>query len=490
MAEQKRFAGLATRTQLAVANNLGRILSSIHESTQKYRNRELELYDSYYECRQYAGLMPWDNSTAADGGYVPVKQRAPRINIAFAKLLVSRLGSKLIGRRTFPEFKIAEDPDTEEYLRVVIQSSGLRAMLAEPIRRELSSGSVLIRFAIVNGKWKVEHYLAKWCYPVFDANKELEEVTIKYIFDDEKDRDKDGVPKKKWFRMDLGKFRDILYDNPEYKKGDVDPVFTPVAMAEHNLGFVQAEFMRTADMPNKTDGPSLIADILEFIDELNYSFSQSSQAIQYNQDPQLVLTGIEEEELAELIRSAMKAWTLGKEGKAEFLEAGMTGVEAADKLRTSMRLNIQDIARVILLDPEKVLGHAQSGKAMEVLHGPMVELIEELRPQLEKHLTNLVLKMAITNLMFAEQGALVPVGIPDGFKIKSLGVLVAWPEIFPPTMEDIQKKISIAIQAANASIISRKSMTKWVAKDFGIENIEEELAEIASQPVINPFGGF
>jgi hypothetical protein len=31
---------------------------------------------------------------------------------------------------------------------------------------------------------------------------------------------------------------------------------------------------------------------------------------------------------------------------------------------------------------------------------------------------------------------------------------------------------------------------KWLAKDFGIEDIEEEKAKIAAQPVINPFGGF
>jgi len=33
-------------------------------------------------------------------------------------------------------------------------------------------------------------------------------------------------------------------------------------------------------------------------------------------------------------------------------------------------------------------------------------------------------------------------------------------------------------------------MTKWLAKDFGVEDIEEEVRKVNDQPVINPFGGF
>lgn len=94
----------------------------------------------------------------------------------------------------------------------------------------------------------------------------------------------------------------------------------------------------------------------------------------------------------QLIRSSVKAWNLGKEGKAEFLESSLNGVETAEKFRGNVILNIQHIARVIFLDPEKTVEHAQSGRAMEVLHGPLVELVEELQPMVERTIINLILK--------------------------------------------------------------------------------------------------
>lgn len=490
MAETKRFLGLSSRAELRAANNLGTIMSSTKNQMKKLRKPELELFDAYYESRQYDSLAPWDTTNEADGSYVPVRKRKPRLQYSYAKVLCSRLASKLVGTRTFPSFNVELDPDTQEYLRLVIKTSGLKAKIVEPVRRALAAGSSLVRFSIVNGQWKIQHFLAKWCFPEFDNLGNLEFVKIQYVYDDENDRDQKNQPKKKWFRMDLGKFADTLYDNPEYKQDVDNPVFTPVATANHELGFVQGEWIKTSEVPNSADGYSVICDIMDFIDELNYSLSQSSTAIQYNQDPQLTIKGMDEDEMEKLIRSSMKAWNLGREGEAGFLEAGMSGVEAANEFRDKIRSNVQDITRVILLDPEKIVGSAQSAKAMEVLHGPMVELIEELRPQMEKHLTNLVLKMAMTNLIIDSRGGEAPIPIPPGYKPQSLDITVGWPEIFAPTMQDLQQKVSIAVSAASGNLISRETMTKWLAKEFNVENIEEELAKIAAQPVINPFGGF
>lgn len=488
MAETRRFAGLVTRSELRAANNLGVIYAG-SSLKQKFRRPELDLYDAYYEGRQYCGLTPWDQSQFSDGQYIPVRQRCPRIQYEFAKVLAARLASKLVGSRTFPFLKVEDDPDTEAYLQAINQTARLKAYLVEPVRRMIVAGSSFIRFYVVEGQFKIQCYLSKWCYPEFDKSGTLEQIRIQYVYEDEMDRDSQNKPKKKWYKLVLTKTKDIKFDNPEFN-GDSEPKFKVVESVEHNLGFVQGEWLKTADKTNSIDGDSLIEPVLGFIDELNYSLSQSSTAIQYNQDPQLALTKMDEEDVDKLIRSSAKAWNLGKEGEAMFIEAGMTGVEKAVELRDKVRMSIQDVTRIIMLDPEKIVGNAQSAKAMEVLHGPMVELIEELRPMLEKSITSLVLKMALANLILNEMGALTPVTIPEGYAPQSLNVTVQWPEIFPMTMEDLQKKVSIVSQVTGANVISRETAMKWIAKDFGIENIEEELAKIAAQPVINPFGGF
>lgn len=488
MAETRRFAGLVTRSELRAANNLGVVYAG-SSLKQKFRRPELDLFDAYYEGRAYVGLPPWDQAQFSDGQYVPIRQRCPRIQYEFAKVLSSRLASKLVGSRTFPLLKIEEDPDTEAYLQAISQSGRLKAYLIEPVRRMIVAGSSFVRFYVVEGQFKVQSYLSKWCYPEFDNAGNLESIRIQYVYEDEADRDSQGKPKKKWFKLELGKFKDIKYDNPEFN-GDSDPRFKVVSSVPHNLGFVQGEWLRTSEKTNSVDGDSLIEPVLGFIDELNYSLSQSSTAVQYNQDPQLALTKMDEEDVDKLIRSSAKAWNLGKEGEASFIEASMTGVEKALELRDKVRMSIQDVTRIIMLDPEKIVGNAQSAKAMEVLHGPMVELIEELRPMLEKSITSLIVKMSLANLMLNEEGAPTPVMIPDGYEPLSMNVIVQWPEIFPMTMQDLQQKVAIANSVASANIISRETMMKWLAKDFGVENIEEELAKIAAQPVINPFGGF
>lgn len=489
MAEHKRFAGIASRSALAAANQLGVVLRKVDGEGQ-FRRKDLDILDAYYEGRQYNGLVPWDSVSTSEGDHVPIRERKPRIQFNFAKVMCSRIASKLIGSRTFPRMKVEEDPDTEQLINLVRKQSRIRAFLAEPIRRMCSTGSVLVRFSIVGQTFKIQHFLSKWCFPEFDPAGNISFVKIQYVFEDWEDLDDKKKPKKKWFRMDLGKEKDILYKPKEYNKDEKEPILEVKETAQHNLGFVQAEWFKTSEEPNTIDGASLIGDILTFIDELNYNLSQSSTAIQYNQDPQLLLKNMDEEEVENLIRSSQKAWHLGREGDANFLEAGMAGVEAASLFRDKIRTAVQDLARVVMLDPEKMVGHAQSAKAMEVLHGPMVELIEEMRPMVEKSIQALMIKMTMANLLQAERGLDVPISIPPGYIPKSLNLTLQWPEIFPPTLEDLRTKVSIATQVANASIISRETMMKWIAGDFGVENIEEELAKINAQPVINPFGGF
>lgn len=489
MAETRRFLGLGSRAELKAANNLGTVFEGI-SSKNVYRRKELELYDSYYELRQYAGKVPWDHAKSSDNEYIPVRERQPRVQYALGRVLSSRLASKLVGSRTFPRIQIEDDPDTEDFFRLIQRQSRARALLVEPVRRMLASGSAFVRFSIVQGQYKLEYYLSKWCYPKFDVADNLESIEIKYIFSDEADLDQKKKPKRKWFKLELGKNADILYDNPEVSDSGDEPEFKVVSSVEHNLGFVQGEWFKTSQVPNSIDGESLIEPVMGFIDELNYSLSQSSRAVEYNQDPQLWLKGIDEEELNSLIKSSSKAWNLGKDGEGGFFEAGMSGVEAAESLRDKMRLHVSDITRIILLDPEKMVGHAQSGEALKVLYGPMLELVDELRPMLEKSITSLFLKIALATLIFDKNGGIVPIEIPAGWVPQSLNLTLSWPEIFPPTLEDIQKKVSIASSASTANILSRETMTRWLAKEFGVEDIEEELAKIASQPVINPFGGF
>jgi len=482
------------RFRKRIDNNLGIISSDrlLAYRSPKFRNPKLELFDAYYENRQYCSLVPWDHTKDHNTDeYIPVRKRAPRINYAFAKTLARRVAARLVGSRTFPSFTIEEDPDTQRYLTAIIAASQLNASILEPVRESLAVGSGFLRFMVTDGQFVLQHYKSKYCYPTFSPSGELQSVTIRYVYEDDADLDEHGDPKEKWFRMDLGPIQDVLYDNPDFDpQSEEDPVFEVVSVAEHNLGFIQGEWFCTVHSNSDPDGYSLIEDILDFIDDINYSLSQSSQAVSYNQDPQLTINGMNGEELEELIRSSTKGWNMGREGKAQFLESNLSGVERASELRDKMRLGINDIARVVFLDPDKLNAQNMSGKAMEILHGPLVELVEELRPVYEPTIKSLVVKMALTNLILTDRGEPAPVNIPEGYKIRSLDIVTVWPPIFQNTMVDLKEKVAVVSSATAANLISRETGTRFIAKDFGVEDIEAEVEKINTQPVINPFGGF
>lgn len=486
---QKRFAGMPTRLQMHAANNLGVIMGDQLNKKTTHRSDDLDLLDQYYENSQYDNLQKWDEALDVNGEYVPVRKRKPRIIWNVAKLLTDKVAAKLVGSAVFPKFIIEDDPDDTTFFRVVQQAAGFRRNLVMPIKKTLLAGSSFVRFYIVNGVMEMEYCDANHCYPQFDEVGELESIEIKYVYEDQNESDAAGKFKQKWYRMVLSKTSDILFDNPEYREGS-QPEFTVVAQADHNLGWVQGEWLRTSKHKFDCDGDSLIGDILDFIDDANYSLSQSSQAVSYNQDPQLTLNKMDEDEIDKLIRSSQKGWNLGREGEAKFLESTMKGVEAAEENRDHNRHRMLEVVRVVLHDPEKIAGNAQSGKAMETLNAPLVELVDELRTVFEPQLKNLLIKMAMTFLEMNARGEATVLQTPKGYMPTSLDITVQWPAIYPLTIEDIQKKAIIANTLAMASVISRESLTRWLAPDVGIEDIDEELSKIASQPIINPFGSF
>lgn len=482
------------RSDIRASKNLGIINLTDKKDPKKFRDDRLEMLDSYYELRQYGEKPAWDTFEGANGEYIPVRKRAPRFNFAYAKNLSQRVASKLLGKRVFPAFKVQDAPDDEALIQAVVREAKLKARLLEPIRRCLNTGSVFVRFYIEEAAYKVEWFHAKHCYPIFQGNGQLELLRVQYVYVDNADKDSLGRPKKKWFRMDLGMDSEILYDNPEYKPEEEEPIFQVVAEVDHGLGFVQGTWMRTCELPKSPDGYSLIEDVLGFIDEMNYSLSQSSQALAYNQDPQLLIKGMDEEEMDSLIKSSSKSWNMGREGEASYLEADLTGVQRAMELRDKIRVSISEISRVVLIDPEKAVGNAQSAKAMETLYEPLVELIEELREPIGDCVKELVLKMTISTLMAARQGIPVPIEMPPGFMPTSLQVDLEWPPIFQQTMEDLQRKVSVAASAKNGLMISPETAMRFVHKDFNVENLEEEMAKIDAerekQAALNPYGGF
>lgn len=483
----------SNRSALRIKNNLGIIAVDLNRSAgQVFRDKKLETLDAYYENRQYAHLAPWSQKEDAFGDKTPRHEKQPKIKFAFARNLASRVGSKIVGETVFPNFRIEDSPDDQEFIKSVVSTSRLRAYLVEPIRRVINTGSVFVRFKIVEGKYQLKWWHSKFCYPTFSASDELQSVVVKYIYDDPSEVDVNGNAIKRWYKLELGTEKETLFDNPKYNPDDEEePEFQVVSEVVHGLGFVQGEWITTSENQGEDDGYGLITDVKDFIDELCYSVSASSRAVDYNQDPQLIFKGMTEDEIGDLVKSVTKSWSLGnKDASAEYIESDLNGVTVASAMRDKVVNHLSDITRATILNPEKVVAAAQSARAMEVLNEPLLDLINELRTSIEIHLKNLVLKMALATLISKAMGIDIPIDIPEGYVPKSLDIQIKWPKVFRETLEDQQKQVNLANTAAAGRFISLKTATKYVAEIFNIEDIEQEHLDIEAQPVINPFGGF
>lgn len=474
------------RTQDRINNNLG-IIRPDGKSVGKSRNPRLDKIDKYYKNRQYDSLVDWQEAESCGDEYIPIRKRKPKIIYPLPSVLVDRLASKLLGHDTFPKFKIEEDEETNYLLGLIEKSSMLRSKMIQAVKPMLAAGSSFIRFKLSMGSLIVESYESRYCYPEFDDAGNLSKVEVKYVYEDWEDIDERGKPTEKWYKLEIGPMSDILYDNPLFQ-ADAEPTFTVASSNDHKLGFVQGEWLKTTDDIHSPDGKGLIEPIMSFCDSLNYNLSQTDSATSYGLDPQAVFSGMTEDDLEDLIKSSSKGWALGREGQANFLEVSGSGVNTAKETMGVFDLKVQDTTRIVMLDPEKVVGSAQSAKAMEVLHGPMLDLIYELRPALEKSIVSLMTKMLITLIGYNLKGAPLAITMPPQYRPKSINIEATWGDVFPKTMLDLQQKIMAVTSATNANVISRETGLRQLMKDFNVEDIEMELQKVNTQQQFNTFG--
>lgn len=482
------------RAQKRYQNNLGLISGGSSGLGHIFRNNNLNLVEQYLENEQYNHLAPWKACDPASEEYTKVRDRKPSIIFPFTKILQDRVSSKLVGDSTFPEFEIPEHEDETFLFNEMIRASMFAPIMLDTAKNFISYTSAFVRFKFVNGSPKLINYVSNYCYPEFDDADELEKVTIKFVYDTD-EMGTNGRCIKRWYKCVLDKNSDIEYDNPEYNpESGEEPEFEEVSRFDHGLGFVQGQWFRWGETEFDFDGSQipLTVQMKGFIDAINYNLSQSDSAVSYGLDPQLVIKGMTEDEVDGLIKSASKAWLLGRpENDAKFLEVTGAGVKTAIEHERTLMKRASDLARIVFHDPDKMVGSAQSGKALEILNSSLVEFVNELRPWFGKGMTGLLQKMVIAVCMLNDQGfETVFNQLPQGYFPASLDVREKWGPIFQLTIQDMQQLVSVATMATNGNIISRARAGHWLKTqgvDFGVEDWELETQIIDNQKT---FGGF
>ena len=317
------------------------------EPFKQFRSDKLKKYETYMNGEQYDNLTDW-HMAIESSTFIPVNKRKPIIIYPLPRIVVNRIKAKIVGEKVFPNLKLEDDPATQELLREVLKITDFKLNMAKAVEDLLTYGSSFMRIKIIEGSMFLESFNPNYCYPVFDDRDRLVKVEVRFVFE----KLVKGEKKKLWYKLLLTKDSDILYDNPEYEEGVV-PAFQVVQRVNHNLDFVQGEWVKATKDFRMVDGPSLLEDILDFSDCLNYLFTMSDSATKYNIDPQVIFSGVDAENLQDLVKAKEKAWALGHDGSANFLEVSGTGVSTAVDVSKETIQRVQDATRVILHDPER-----------------------------------------------------------------------------------------------------------------------------------------
>lgn len=467
---------MTSRTQRRIGQNLG-IVDPHSKIGVLYRSERLKKLEDYYYNRQHDDKIPWLDAERAEAE-IPLGMRKPLVIYPLPKIHTARIASKLFGEGIFPRIMATEE---EELTRTVIPQVKklihFETQMLDIARKVLAFGSAFVRLRVHESLLQLEVYAPNKCYPSFNTRGDLEAIKIQYVFEDHAEWDKDTKgPKKKWFCLKLTDGVDTLYNTPDYEEG-ITPEFTVVEEVEHNLGEVQGVWVKNTKDSLRIDGDSLIEHILELGDCISRNLSQADGAASYIMEPQTVFRGMTEDEVDDLTKSRNKSWHLGQEGEANFLEIQGAGLVTASDHEKKMQQKAQEVTRAIMHDPEKIVGSAQSAKAMEILNAPLVELVNELRPIFGDALIQILRKV----LFLAMRYKLSIVG-KDNLVLENIDWELDWGDIFEPTLIDFQTEVSTYAQATNANLISRETALRNLAKKFQIEDVEKELARINAQP--------
>ena len=477
----------ATRLATTAKNSVGWILKSnsgfLNENLMHFLFRKPELYimNKYLENEQYANLPPYNPKSSQKD--LDERECQPKASFPLLRISAEKVASFVAGY----DSKLSihnQNVEKQKKIDDFIDTLNLWPIMEDLIPSILSNGSGFIRFyANQSGKITVKIYNSMFCRPVFDSDNNLVEVTIRYLFDSgEINENKEKI--FLWDQIKLTEKQDIHYNNPIFDRNSSNtPVFKPVETVTHNIGFVQGQWFSSSYTDKDPEGKSIVPEVKDMIDNFNYRMSKQDDSIFYNLFAKMVAYGISPQELAKNLEEweymDKKGYNIipmhrpAGDSDIRFLETGHAILQIAEVFDQRQLQLMQFALRTVLLDPERIAAHAQSGVAMKALHGPVIEKVNSIRPWIKRQICTLLEKIEYVSRIYKTAGYIEPGTIQESDK--------KWGTIFPPTIADIAQKTAYTGQSVESRIISRKTATKHIAKDFGVENIEEELQQIDAE---------
>lgn len=481
---------------------------------ESFFRRQQDAHKLYTWAGTFAGYG--DEQGVQPGFTVPYRSRRPAARYDVATVIVKRHTAMLFGQDRFPQILVQGDPDAEDYARTLATVSALQRRAIEARDLGGAVGSVGSSFAFVNGKPRVEVHNAKHCTVLRWADESdwiVRAVLKTYVYPRlVYNRDKLRMEEQKFFYARYWDDQiEIEWDPIPYKLGETFLwSAAPRRQAVHAFGFTPFYWTQNIADSASPDGEGDYEGLEPNLCEINELLSASAVGTKANVDPTLVIKSPPETNPGMVQKGSGQA--IFSEGGAEYLELQGAATKAAIEMLDRLCAATMDVASVVVADPEKLSGAAQSAAALRILYAPQVAQADLHRNQYGDHfLVPLLLGMlrASRSLLAAGTPVLLPPRVdrelpkvedpvepepgeriprkppapPEPSKPtpvervpgESEEITLNWPPHFAPTWQDI----SLATTAAQAAsggkpIISQRTATAAVATMFGIADVDAE----------------
>jgi hypothetical protein len=446
-------------------NELQRIYQEKALPGESARTRRMALLEAYYLGTQYDALpSAWDECMDTAGQPIPFRLRRPSTVVPLPKLIVNTFKRALWAADRRPR-AVLKGPGNEAAnadIAALIDESGLYRVMGEATRRALVTGTGVVAWKFIDGRYSAEAWDAKWCQPTFKpgAFPTLEAIEQRFPFQVERD----GRTVTMWHREVITAAKWTVYQDVEVT-ADQEPKWNEDAAlsVDHGLGFVPAVWFIVGERQGPWDGTGVYADsdVLSLFDDANFTASQQARSLHYNLDPQLVITGVSEVDVDQLRKGGANTWPLPHGAEAKLLESNGEYVRSADTRLDSLRRWVLDAAAVVINDPERIKG-AQSGSALELLNAPMLAHVSDLREDVgDCAFKPLLAQMLRRRRTGKGEAALV----------------LHWGAMSPSTTEDARGATEAATKAVEAGIMSKAAAARYLAPYVGVNDVEGDQAQ-------------
>lgn len=429
-----------------------------------------------------------------DGGeYIPLRDRRPSVRYNLSRMVVQDSVTLLFGDGHFPAIDVADQNRRNDIALMIKETRLAQVMVDAAMRGAIGSIAVLMR--VLNGRLFFSAIDTDYLTPAYDPQEpdKLLSVTERYKV---KGSDlaasgytipEDGMAANWWFQRVwdreaetwflpqpcAGTYRQSAFRIVQVQ--DEAPIVDAERTVRHGLGFVPMVWIKNLPGGAGIDGGCTFDAAIDTQIEIEYQLSQAGRGLKYSSDPLLMIREPAAQD-GQMVRSAGNALVVSENGDAKMLEINGTAAEAVINYVRTLRESAIESIHGNRSNADKVSA-AQSGRALEMMHQPLIWLADQLRTSYgENGLLPLVrMAMEATRKMAIK----VHGKVLDGFAVDDEPTL-RWPAWFPATGSDRHQEAASLSSLTAAGLLSRPTAVSVVAGMFDVEDVKAELELIAA----------